>query len=180
MAQRAGKKKRVKAIHAKIKNVRKDFNHKETTKLVNNYGKIFVGDVSPSKLMKTKMVKSVTDASWADFKSMLAYKAIALGVEYKEVKENFSTVTCSYCLERTGPSGLSALGVREWVCINCGTSHDRDVNAAKNILRFGCETLIKGNPIYLSKLEDIKPSIPFKNDFKNLNKDAKYTIFNSN
>lgn len=94
---------------------------------------------------RTQMAKSVSDASWSDFKSMLAYKAIALGVEYKEVKENFSTVTCSTCFERTGPSGLSALGVREWVC-SCGAVHDRDVNAAKNILRFGHESL-KGTQI---------------------------------
>lgn len=76
--------------------------------------------------------------------SSVAYKAIALGVEYKEVNEMFSTVTCSTCFERTGPSGLSALGVREWIC-KCGAVHDRDVNAAKNILRFGRESLIKGN-----------------------------------
>lgn len=139
-AQRARKKNLVKTIQAKIKNTRKDWNHKETTKLINQYDRIIVGNVSPSKLKKTRFAKSVSDASWADFKTMLAYKAIALGVEYKEVKENFSTVTCSTCFERTGPSGLSALGVREWTC-KCGATHDRDVNAAKNILRFGHETL---------------------------------------
>jgi putative transposase len=143
IAQRAGKKRHVSKIHAKIKNTRKDFNHKQTTILVNSYGKIFVGDVSSSKLKKTRMAKSVSDAGWSQFKSMLAYKAIALGVEYKEVKENFSSVTCSGCFERTGPSGLSALGVREWTC-KCGTTHDRDVNAAINILRFGHESPIKG------------------------------------
>lgn len=148
-AQKARKKKQITAIHAKIKNIRKDFNHKQTTKLVNSYGTIFVGDVSPKKLIKTKMAKSVNDASWSDFKSMLAYKAIALGVEYSEVKENFSTVTCSNCFERSGPSGLSALGVREWTC-KCGAIHDRDVNAAKNILRFGRESPIKGNPLALA------------------------------
>jgi len=144
MAQRANKKKQVRDIHTKIKNVRKDFNHKETTKLINSYGSIFVGDVSSSKLKRTRMAKSVSNAGWFDFKSMLAYKAIMLGVEYKEVKEQFSTVTCSTCFERSGPSGLSALGVREWICSKCGTVHDRDVNAAKNILRFGHESLIKG------------------------------------
>lgn len=143
MAQRAKKKKRVTSIHTKIKNARKDWNHKATTQLVNNFGTIYVGDVSPSKLKKTRMAKSVSDAGWADFKSMLAYKAIALGVEYKEVKESFSTVTCSSCLKKTGPSGLSGLGVREWTC-ECGATHNRDVNAAKNILRFGHETPIKG------------------------------------
>ncbi len=65
---------------------------------------------------------------------MLAYKAVKLGVEVKEVNENFSTVTCSHCGERTGPKGLSCLGVREWICTSCSTSHHRDVNAATNIL----------------------------------------------
>lgn len=143
-AQRARKKNQVAKIHAKIKNTRKDWNHKQTTKLVNSFDRIIVGNVSSLKLKRTRFAKSVTDASWYDFKSMLAYKAIALGVEFKEVKENFSTVTCSVCFERTGPSGLSALGVREWTC-KCGASHSRDVNAARNILRFGSETLIKGS-----------------------------------
>lgn len=145
-AQRARKKRQVTNIHAKIRNTRKDWNHKATTKLINQYDQIFVGDVSPSRLKRTTMAKSVSDASWADFKSMLAYKAIALGVDYHEVNEKFSTVTCSTCLQRTGPSGLSALGVREWKC-SCGAVHDRDVNAAQNILRFGHESLIKGVPL---------------------------------
>lgn len=145
IAQRARKKRRVTAIHAKIRNTRNDWNHKTTTKLINQYDQIFVGNVSPSKLKRTRMAKGVTDASWADFKSMLAYKAIALGVDYREVNESFSTVTCSTCLKRTGPSGLSGLGVREWVC-ECGSIHDRDINAAQNILRFGRESLIKGVP----------------------------------
>lgn len=145
-AQRARKKKRVTAIYAKIKNSRKDWNHKTTTKLVNNNDGIFVGNVNSGRLMKTKMAKSVSDAGWYAFKSMLAYKAIALGVEYKEVNESFSTVTCSTCFERSGPSGLSALGVREWTC-KCGTAHNRDVNAAMNILRLGRQSLIKGSSL---------------------------------
>lgn len=80
------------------------------------------------------MAKSVSDSGWADFKLMLAYKAIGLSVEYKEVNERFSTVTCSDCSARSGPKGLSGLGVREWVCADCGSLHLRDVNAAKNIL----------------------------------------------
>lgn len=157
MAQRAKKKKQVTSIHTKIKNIRKDFNHKETTKLVNNYGTIYVGDVNSSRLVKTKMAKSVSDAGWFDFKSMLAYKAIALGVEYKEVKEIFSTVTCSVCKDRTGPSGVSTLGVREWTC-PCGATHDRDVNAAQNILRFGHESLIKGKSLVEMDVKKPKPN----------------------
>lgn len=133
-AQRARKKKQVTRIHAKIKNKRKDWNHKATTQLTNEYDVLVVGNVSSSKLMKTNIAKSVSDAGWYDFKTMLSYKSQRLGIVYKEVNESFSTVTCAACSERTGPRGLGALGVREWVCSNCGTHHQRDVNAAKNIL----------------------------------------------
>jgi len=144
MAQRARKKRRAKTIHAKIVNSRKDFLHKETTKLANKYKGFYVGNVSSKKLSRTKLAKSVSDASWANFKTLLEYKAIGLGKVFAEIDEKFSSVTCSVCTNRTGPSGLSALGVREWVCNSCGVIHDRDVNAANNILRLGHETLIKG------------------------------------
>jgi putative transposase len=134
IAQRAHKKKRVTAIHAKIKNKRKDWNHKVSTAIVNEYDKIAVGNVSSSKLKKTRMAKSVSDAGWSDFKMMLVYKALRLGVEVKEVNEIFSTVTCSQCGSRTGPKGQAGLRVREWICSSCGTAHQRDVNAAMNIL----------------------------------------------
>lgn len=142
-AQRARKKKRVTAIHAKIKNKRKDWNHKTSTRLVREYDRIVVGNVSSSKLKKTNMAKSVSDAGWADLKQMLKYKAIALGGQYEEVNESFSTVTCSGCKARSGPTGLSNLGVREWVCVECGSMHLRDVNAAKNILSFSVQDIVR-------------------------------------
>lgn len=149
-AQRARKKKRVTKIYAKIKNVRKDFLHKESTKLVRANKQIFIGDVSSSKLVKTKMAKSVLDAGWGDFKTMLAYKAIRLGVDFQIVDEKYSTVTCSTCNERSGPSGLGALGVRDWKCSGCGSQHLRDVNAATNILNFGLRHQTpKGESIYV-------------------------------
>ena len=147
-AQRARKKKRITSIHAKIKNKRKDWNHKATTQLVREYDRIMVGNVSSKKLMKTRMAKSVADAGWSDFKTMLAYKAISLGCVMKEVNESWSTVTCSDCLERTGPRGLSGLTEREWACCSCGSVHSRDVNAARNILRIGHDTPIKGIPCF--------------------------------
>ena len=142
VAQRAAKKRQAATIHAKIKNRRKDWNHKKTTELVHDYDYIAVGNVSSSKLKKTRMAKSVSDAGWSQFRTMLAYKAVKLGVEVKEVNESFSTVTCSQCGERTGPKGLSGLRVREWVCSSCQTSHHRDVNAATNIL-FSAQGIVR-------------------------------------
>jgi len=146
MAQRAGKKKRTKVIHAKIANTRKDSLHKETLRLVKEYDLIVVGNVSSKGLIKTRMAKSVQDVSWGAYKTLLAYKTIRFGKEMKVVNESWTSRTCSACLERSGPSGLSGLSVREWQC-SCGASHDRDVNAAKNILRIGHDTPIKGIPV---------------------------------
>jgi len=140
VAQRACKKKRVKAIHAKIANQRKDMLHKFSTKLVAENAAVFVGNVSSEKLVKTKMAKSTLDAGWAMFKTMLEYKATQAGIVFEEVNESYSTQTCSQCGSIEGPKGLAGLGVREWTC-ECGAVHDRDTNAAKNILAKGLNML---------------------------------------
>ncbi len=139
-AQRAKKKRQAKKIHAKIKNKRRDFLHKETTKIARKYHTVFVGDVS-GKFVQSGNGKSSTDASIGVIRDLLKYKAMRHSGYCFEVSENSSTVTCSICHKRTGPIGLSGLGVREWTCSECHAHHDRDVNAAKNILRFGRESL---------------------------------------
>lgn len=146
MAQRAGKKKRVKGIHARIKNVRKDWTHKVNTKIVKRSPFVYVGDVSSTKLAKTPFAKSTYDAGWGMIRTQLTYKASRLAGFCAPVVESFTTVTCSNCLERTGPSGLSGLVVREWTCSHCGASHDRDINSARLVLRAGRGTPIKGIP----------------------------------
>jgi putative transposase len=133
-AQRANKRRLCRTIHAKIKNSRLDWNHKTTTQICNSSKIVIVGDISSKKLMKTRFSKSISDASHCQIKTMLLYKAIRHGMEVKVVSERLSTVTCSNCSSKSGPSGLSALGVRQWSCSNCGATHDRDVNAALNIL----------------------------------------------
>jgi transposase len=147
MAQRARKKKCATAVQAKIKNARKDWTHKVTTAIARRAKLIAVGDVSSVKLAKTRLAKSTYDAGWGMCRHQLHYKAIRLAGVCVPVSEKFSSVTCSACLARTGPSGLSALGVREWICRTCGMSHDRDINAAHNILRTGRGTPVKGIPI---------------------------------
>lgn len=146
IAQRANKLARVKAIHAKIANRRKDWHHKLSTDLMTSYGAIFVGNVNASALAKTNQAKSVLDAGWSAFRTMLQYKCDGAGVWFEEVNEAYSTQTCSCCKKRTGPKGREGLRMREWVCSECGTSHDRDRNAALNILAAGHGRLAGGIP----------------------------------
>ena len=141
-AQRAGRKARAKAIHAKIKNTRKHWLHRVSLSLVKHYRKIVVGNVSSSQLAKTRMAKSVLDAGWSTLRGFLRYKAIAHGGSYFEVAERFSTQLCSECGQLGGPRGLEGLGVRDWKC-TCGAHHDRDVNAARNILISGQNVVLQ-------------------------------------
>jgi len=143
-AQRARKKPRTRALHAKIANRRKDFLHKLSTRLVRANGAIFVGDVNASALAKTQQAKSVLDAGWSALRTMLRYKCDDAGVWFDEVDEAFSTQTCSVCKSRTGPKGRQGLGVRGWQCSLCGAVHDRNVNAAQTILAAGHRRLAEG------------------------------------
>ena len=143
VSQRAGNKQRTQAIHAKIANRRKDFLHKLSTRLVKEYGAIFVGNVNAAGLAKTNMAKSVLDAGWSTFRTQLQYKGDSAGSWVREVNEAYSTQECSCCHAHTGPKGLEGLGVRQWVCSGCAALHDRDTNAAKNILARGLLALEK-------------------------------------
>ena len=149
-AQRARKTpKKIRATHAKAANRRKDFLHKRSAEIVKKYGLVVVGNVSPSKLAKTRMAKSVLDAGWSGFKDMLSYKAITRGGMCLEVNEAWSSQVCSKCgcLPSTRPRGIADLAIREWSCGDCGAVHRRDVNAARNILRLGLETLAGGTHV---------------------------------
>jgi len=136
IAQRARKKQRTKALHAKAKNRRKDALHKLSTRLVQQNAVVAVGNVSSQSMVKTRMAKGALDAGWGMFKIMLSYKASARSVRFEVVDEHNSTQTCSACgsLPESRPRGIAGLGIRAWECSNCGASHDRDVNAARNIL----------------------------------------------
>jgi hypothetical protein len=81
------------------------------------------------------------------FRGVLRYKATAHGAWYEEVNESFSSRVCSSCAAKTGPKGIAELGIRSWVCAECGVAHDRDINSAKNILfRSGHRTPAEGIP----------------------------------
>ena len=147
-AQRAGKKKQTRRINRKIKNKGADATHKFTGKLVKENRLIVAGNVKSSSFTSGKLAKSVYDANWFAINRQLEYKSRRAGCQFIVVDEKFSTRTCSHCLTipDSAPRGVAGLGIREWICDCCGQLNDRDVNAAKNILRFGRETLAGGNP----------------------------------
>jgi IS605 OrfB family transposase len=133
-AQRAGNQGRVKAIHAEIANARRDYLHKATTKIAQENKFIVVGDVRPTEIVGRGMAKSVLDASWSAFRNLLRYKASRHGAIYVEADERMTSQLCSGCGAPSGPKGIAQLGIRHWECGDCGAVHDRDVNAAVNIL----------------------------------------------
>jgi putative transposase len=137
IAQRAGHKPRVRAIHAKIANCRRHFLHALSARLVRENRRICVGNVNSSGLAGTSLAKSVLDAGWSQLRSQLRYKAIRHGAEYIEVDERLTTQVCSACGACGGPKGREDLVVREWICSGCGARHDRDINSAINILISG-------------------------------------------
>jgi IS605 OrfB family transposase len=149
IAQSANKNIQIKSIHAKIKHSRSDAIHKFTTHMTDNYGAIFVGDVSSKKLVNTKMAKSVLDSGWGMLKTQLEYKAMARSVMFAEVNEKYTTQVCSHCKEISdnSPKGRASLRIREWFCALCNTWYDRDVNAAGNVLRLGHQSLVVGIPV---------------------------------
>jgi len=154
-AQRAGNKKRAKAIHAKVSNRRKDGLHKFSRTLVDENAAIFVGDVNVKGMAKTKMAKSSLDAGWGMFKTMLEYKCNHAGVVFEVVNEAYTTQTCSRCGSIAGPKGYAGLNKRSWKCGDCGASHDRDINAAINIRERGHALLGVEIPAFRHR-EDVK------------------------
>ena len=145
IAQRANDRDLVRALNERIRNKRHDYMHKWTTWIARTFRVVLVGDVSSSKLVKTKMAKSVYDAGWFAFKQALCYKASRHGGICDEVSELFTTQICSECGAKPAsrPTGSADLGMRDWVCSECGAIHDRDVNAARNHLNFGLSALSK-------------------------------------
>lgn len=167
VAQRANNSSRVKAIHAKIANTRRHHLHEQSSKIARENGLIVVGNVNAASLAKTRMAKSVFDASWSMFRNMLEYKARRHRANFVVADERWTSQTCSECQAIGGPKGIAGLAVRHWNCPSCGKSHDRDVNAARNILRAGRERapLVGGIPS-IRGLEDVTTRVFIRDNTK--------------
>lgn len=127
---------KVAKIHEKIANQRKDFLHKLSTNLIKNRDVICIEDLSSKNLMKNhKLAKSIGDVSWSAFVRMLEYKANWYEKQVSKISRWYpSSQICSDCGFSPGRKPLS---VRKWTCANCGSRHDRDINASINILNEG-------------------------------------------
>ncbi|MFE2494577.1 RNA-guided endonuclease InsQ/TnpB family protein [Streptomyces scopuliridis] len=134
-ANRDKARRKVAKIHARIADRRRDHLHKITTRLVRENQMFVIEDLTVRNMVKNwKLARAISDAAWSEFRSMLEYKAQWYGREVIAVDRWFpSSKLCSTCgtLQDKMP-----LHVRTWTC-GCGTTHDRDVNAAKNLLAAG-------------------------------------------
>ena len=128
---------KVARIHEKITNQRNDFLHKESTKLVKENQIICIEDLNVKGMVRNhKLAKAISDVSWSKFFDMLEYKSAFYGTEIIKVPRFYpSSQTCGCCGYKN--LNIKNLSIREWECPVCGTYHDRDGNAAKNILKMG-------------------------------------------
>lgn len=122
-----------------LANKRKDFLHKLTTDLVRNYDVIVIEDIKAKKMIRNShLAKSISNAAWREFRIMLDYKCRWYGKQLIAVSPNYTSQECSNCHHL---DGKKTLDIREWTCSKCGARHDRDINAAQNILNRGLATL---------------------------------------
>ena len=135
-AQRGNNKQLSSRIQERIANQRKDRNHKLSHRLVAE-NVVISWSKDNTKGVANKFGKSVASSAHAQLRAMLSYKSPKSGTEFIEVSSKNSTRTCSECGCLSGPTGLAGLSVRSWVCKECGTPHDRDINAAINTLKTG-------------------------------------------
>ena len=122
--------------HERIANQRKDFLHKTSKRIIDENQVICLEDLKAKEILKNhKLAKSVSDVSWGEFVRQLQYKADWYGREIIKIDQWYpSSQICSNCGHRDGKKDLS---IREWTCPICGAHHDRDINAAINILNEG-------------------------------------------
>ena len=145
-ANRKKAKLKVAKLHAKITDSRKDFLHKLSTRLINENQVIAIETLAVSNMQKNhNLAKSIADASWSEFVRQLEYKSLWYGRELVGIDRWYpSSKRCSDCGHTVKKMPLS---VREWTCPECGTIHDRDINAARNILAAGLAVLALGESV---------------------------------
>ena len=156
-AQRGKRRKLTARLHERIKHRRKDYNHKVSRKIVENYNEIYITNDNLRGQAKI-FGKSVSDAGISQLRQFISYKSDAHNRKCVLVDSKYTTMTCSKCWDRTGPTGLSKLAVRAWECSSCGEQHDdRDINAANVILKLGLGWSLDNDRIHAEQIRNVQP-----------------------
>jgi putative transposase len=134
-ANRAKARHRVAVLHRRVRVTRLDHAHKVALRLVRDNQAVYAEDLAVSGLIRTQLARSVADAGWSQLLRCVEEKAVRYGRTFTRIgRFEPTSQVCSACGVKDGPKPLS---VREWTCTACGTVHDRDINAARNILAAG-------------------------------------------
>ena len=134
-ANRAKARHRVAVLHRKVREARLDHAHKVALRLVRDNQAVYAEDLCVSGLARTRLAKSVADAGWAQLLRCVEEKALRYGRTFHRIgRFEPTSQVCSACGVKDGPKPLN---IRQWTCKACATIHDRDVNAARNILAAG-------------------------------------------
>jgi putative transposase len=143
-ANRVKAKAKVARAHRKVRDARRDFLHKASTRLVRAHDVIMIEDLNVAGMVRNRrLARAIAGCGWGEFRSQLEYKCERYGRELVVIDRWYpSSKTCSACGHLLAALSLST---RHWSCPSCGTRHDRDVNAAKNILAAGL-AVARGNP----------------------------------
>jgi putative transposase len=147
---------KVARVHAQISDSRQDFLHKLTTRLVRENQTIAVEDLAVRNMVKNhKLSRSISDASWGELVRQLTYKAAWYGRNLVKIDRWFpSSKRCGNCGHIVDKLPLS---IREWTCLSCRTVHDRDLNAANNILAAGLAVSVCGATVRPEQNKSVKP-----------------------
>ncbi|MEU1273229.1 RNA-guided endonuclease TnpB family protein [Streptomyces sp. NPDC005799] len=143
---RAKARRKVARIHARIADRRRDFLHKLTSRIVHENQVVVIEDLTVRNLLRNgRLGRAVSDAAWRDLRMMLEYKCAWYGRELVVIDRFFpSSKLCGSC---GTVRGKLPLNIREWTCAHCGAVHDRDVNAARNILAAGLAAAACGDGV---------------------------------
>lgn len=134
-ANRAKARRRVAVLHRKVRDTRRDHAHKVALRLVRDNQAVYAENLAISGLARTRLAKSIHDAGWSQLLRLVEEKAAQYSRTFHKIgRFEPTSQVCSACGAKDGPKPLA---VRTWACTACGTVHDRDINAAKNILAAG-------------------------------------------